>query len=41
MDGNDRVEAFYRRNGFRRDGVEREDDLAGYPVTTVRMVRGS
>lgn len=41
MDGNERAEAFYRRNGFRRDGVERDDDLAGHPVTTVRMVRRS
>lgn len=40
-DGNDRAEAFYRRNGFRRDGAEREYLLAGHPRTTVRMVRGS
>lgn len=40
-DGNDRAEAFYRRNGFRRDGAEREHLLAGHPRTTVRMVRGS
>ena len=41
LDGNDRAEAFYRRNGFRRDGAEREHLLAGHPRTTVRMVRGS
>ena len=39
MEGNDRAEAFYRRNGFQRDGAEHEYLLAGYPRTTVRMVR--
>lgn len=39
LDGNARAEAFYRRNGFRRDGAEREHAVAGIPRTTVRMVR--
>ena len=39
LDGNARAEAFYRRNGFRRDGAERDHAVAGIPRTTVRMVR--
>lgn len=39
LDGNARAEAFYRRNGFRRDGAEHEHAVAGIPRTTVRMVR--
>ncbi|MGO3362836.1 MAG: GNAT family N-acetyltransferase [Corynebacterium sp.] len=39
LEGNDRAEAFYRRNGFRRDGEEKEHSLAGHVGTTVRMVR--
>ncbi|MBF4562525.1 GNAT family N-acetyltransferase [Microbacterium sp. VKM Ac-2870] len=39
MDDNPRAEAFYRRNGFERDGVERERRLAGHPIQVVRLVR--
>lgn len=40
LDGNPRAEAFYRKNGFIRDGAAREERLAGHPVPVVRMVRG-
>lgn len=36
---NPRAEAFYRRNGFERDGATRELRMAGAAVPTVRMVR--
>jgi len=39
MDDNPRAEAFYRRNGFLRDGVERDRTLAGHPIHIVRLVR--
>lgn len=39
-DGNPRAEAFYRRNGFARDGaVEQHPVVAGIALTAVRMVR--
>ena len=39
MDDNPRAEAFYRRNGFVRDGAERDHTLAGHPIHIVRLVR--
>lgn len=39
MDDNPRAEAFYRRNGFVRDGLERDQVMAGHPIHIVRMVR--
>lgn len=39
LDGNPRAEAFYRKNGFDRDGVERDGRMSGHPVHIVRMTR--
>lgn len=39
LDDNPRAEAFYRRNGFVRDGVERDRTMAGHPIHVVRLVR--
>ncbi|WP_082013765.1 GNAT family N-acetyltransferase [Microbacterium hominis] len=39
MDDNPRAEAFYRRNGFVRDGIERDRVMAGHPIHIVRLVR--
>lgn len=38
-DPNPRAQAFYRRNGFVRDGATMQHLLAGHPVPAVRMVR--
>jgi len=39
-DGNPRAEAFYRRNGFARDGaIEEHPVVDGVALTAVRMVR--
>ena len=39
MDDNPRAEAFYRRNGFVRDGIERDQAMAGHSIHIVRLVR--
>jgi len=39
LDDNPRAEAFYRRNGFARDGALKERPLAGHPVRIARLVR--
>jgi GNAT superfamily N-acetyltransferase len=39
MDDNPRAEAFYLRNGFVRDGLERDQVMAGHPIHIVRLVR--
>lgn len=39
MDGNARAEAFYRRNGFTRDGGTSAHHLAGATIPTVRLTR--
>ncbi len=39
LDDNPRAEAFYRRNGFERDGVAREQRMAGTVIPVIRMVR--
>jgi len=39
LDENPRAEAFYRRNGFERDGGVREQRIGGVPLQVVRMVR--
>lgn len=39
LDDNPRADAFYRRNGFVRDGTERDYLMLGHPVRIVRMVR--
>jgi ribosomal protein S18 acetylase RimI-like enzyme len=36
---NPRAEAFYRRNGFRRDGAVKHEPVAQHTITAVRMVR--
>lgn len=36
---NPRAEAFYRRNGFRRDGTVKHEPVAQHSITAVRMVR--
>lgn len=36
---NPRAEAFYRRNGFRRDGSVKHEPIGPHTVTAVRMVR--
>ncbi|WP_144760434.1 GNAT family N-acetyltransferase [Curtobacterium sp. 9128] len=36
---NPRAEAFYRRNGFTRDGAAKEQQLGPHAIDTVRMVR--
>ena len=41
LDDNPRAEAFYRRNGFERDGVAREQRMAGTVILVIRMVRSS
>jgi L-amino acid N-acyltransferase YncA len=42
-DGNPRAEAFYRRNGFERDGATDQHRIGsgGETLTAVRMVRGT
>lgn len=39
LDENPRAEAFYIRNGFSRDGVERDGKMGGHAVHIVRLVR--
>jgi GNAT superfamily N-acetyltransferase len=39
LDGNARAEAFYRRNGFARDGATSAHLIAGTPLPTVRLTR--
>lgn len=39
LDDNPRAEAFYRRNGFQRDGAAREQRMAGTMIPVIRMVR--
>jgi GNAT superfamily N-acetyltransferase len=39
LDDNPRAEAFYRRNGFERDGIERDQRMAGSLIHVIRMVR--
>ncbi|MGO4299929.1 hypothetical protein [Leifsonia sp. RAF41] len=39
MDGNGRAEAFYRRNGFTRDGATATHPAGDATVTAVRMTR--
>lgn len=39
LDDNPRAEAFYLRNGFERDGVERDQRMAGTIIHVIRMVR--
>lgn len=39
LDENPRAEAFYRRNGFERDGGVREQRIGGVSLQVVRMVR--
>ncbi|WP_295818154.1 GNAT family N-acetyltransferase [uncultured Microbacterium sp.] len=39
MDDNPRAEAFYLRNGFVRDAIERDQLFAGHPIHIVRLVR--
>jgi ribosomal protein S18 acetylase RimI-like enzyme len=39
-EGNPRAEAFYRRNGFVRDGVTKHEAIGPDGLTAVRMVRG-
>lgn len=39
LDDNPRAEAFYVRNGFARDGAERDAKMGGHPVRIVRLVR--
>lgn len=41
LDDNPRAEAFYRRNGFERDGVRRGQRMAGHVIPVIRMVRPS
>lgn len=41
LDDNPRAEAFYRRNGFKRDGAEREQRMAGRVLRVIRMVRSA
>lgn len=41
LDDNPRAEAFYRRNGFERDGAVREQRMAGTTISVIRMVRMS
>jgi ribosomal protein S18 acetylase RimI-like enzyme len=36
---NPRAEAFYRRNGFRRDGAVKVEAVGPHTITAVRMVR--
>lgn len=36
---NPRAEAFYRRNGFRRDGSVKVEAVGPHTMTAVRMVR--
>lgn len=36
---NPRAEAFHRRNGFRRDGVRKREQLGPHTLEAVRMVR--
>lgn len=38
-DGNARAEAFYRRNGFERDGTVKHEPIGPHGVDAVRMVR--
>ncbi|MFJ3385054.1 MULTISPECIES: GNAT family N-acetyltransferase [unclassified Curtobacterium] len=38
-DDNPRAEAFYRRNGFRRDGAAKREQLGPHPLEAVRLVR--
>lgn len=38
-DGNPRAEAFYRRNGFERDGTVKHEPIGPYGLDAVRMVR--
>ncbi|MGX5681732.1 N-acetyltransferase family protein [Schumannella luteola] len=39
LEDNPRAAAFYRRNGFERDGAERDQLMGGIEVHVVRMVR--
>ena len=39
LDDNPRAEAFYRRNGFERDGAQRAQHMSGVVIPVVRMVR--
>jgi len=39
LDDNPRAEAFYRRNSFQRDDVERDGRMSGHLVHIVRLVR--
>lgn len=39
LDDNPRAEAFYRKNRFEADGIERDGHMSGHPVHIVRMVR--
>ncbi|GAA1982116.1 GNAT family N-acetyltransferase [Microbacterium pumilum] len=39
LEDNPRARAFYVRNGFRPDGIVKDDDQWGDPVREVRMVR--
>ncbi|MFJ3029691.1 GNAT family N-acetyltransferase [Curtobacterium sp. NPDC087080] len=38
-DGNPRAEAFYRRNGFERDGTVKHEPIGPHGLDAVRMVR--
>jgi len=39
LDDHPRAEAFYRRNSFQRDDVERDGRMSGHLVHIVRLVR--